>query len=148
MNRIFTILFVLMLSLSACAPAAANPTIQVVTEVAAEPAVSNALFQIVKADGAKFAVTLDAVKALPLAQLTVEGKVQEGPKLLDILSLAGVTDFSEITITGSSAPCTLTHAQVDDNTILDFSNRGTMKLATTYIPKAEWTKDITEITVK
>jgi hypothetical protein len=148
MNRIFTILSVLMLSLSACAPAATNPTVQVVTEVAAQPAASNVLFQIVKADGTKYAVTLDAVKALPLAQLTIEGKVQEGPKLLDILSLAGVTDFGEITITGSSAPCTLTHAQVDDNTILDFSNRGTMKLATTYIPKAEWTKDITEITVK
>jgi hypothetical protein len=109
---------------------------------------ADALFQIIKADGAKFDITLEAVKTLPLAQLTVEGKVQEGPKLLDILALAGITDFSEITITGSSAPSTLTREQVDDNTILDFSNRGTMKLATTYIPKAEWTKDITEITVK
>ena len=111
------------------------------------PAVS-ALYQIVKPNGAKFAVTLDAVKKLPLAQITVEGKVQEGPKLMDILSLAGITDFSEVTINGSSAPTTLTRAQVDDNTILDFSNRGTMKLATTYIPKSNWTKDITEITVK
>ena len=109
---------------------------------------SSALFQIVKADGSKFAVTLDAVKGLPLAQLTVEGKVQEGPKLADILALGGVTDFTEVTITGSGAPTTLTREQVDDNTILDFSNRGTMKLATTYFPKASWTKDITEVTVK
>jgi hypothetical protein len=151
MYRLFSILFGLALALSACAPATTNPTVQVATEAAgqvSQPASSNGLFQIVKADGTKFDVTLDAVKALPLSQLTVEGKIQEGPKLLDILSLAGVTDFSEVTITGSSAPSTLTRAQVADNTILDFSNRGTMKLATTYIPKAEWTKDITAITVK
>jgi len=37
---------------------------------------------------------------------------------------------------------------VDNNTILDFNNHGTMKLATTYIPKPQWTKDVAEITVK
>lgn len=112
------------------------------------PAAPQVLFQIVKPDSTKFAVTLDAVKALPLTQITVEGKAQEGPKLADILALAGVTDYAEIIISGSSASCTLTKAQVDDNAILDFSNRSTMKLATIYIPKSDWTKDITEITVK
>jgi hypothetical protein len=139
------------MTLSACGTSAAPVATKVsepVQQVEATAISSKALFQIIKADGTKFDVTLDAVKALPLAQLTVEGKVQEGPKLMDVLALAGVTDFSEVILTGSSAPNTLTRAQVDDNTILDFSNRGTMKLATTYIPKAEWTKDITEITVK
>jgi hypothetical protein len=42
----------------------------------------------------------------------------------------------------------LTFEQVDNNTILDFNNHGTMKLATTYIAKAAWTKDVAEITVK
>jgi len=37
---------------------------------------------------------------------------------------------------------------VDKNTILDFNNHGTLKLSSTYIPKAEWTKDVAEITVK
>jgi hypothetical protein len=140
MKKIIPALFLLIFLLSACASAA-----KTAEPVQPQPA---ALFKIVKPDGSKFDVTLDAVKKLTLAQITVEGKVQEGPKLLDILSLAGVTDFTEITLTGSSAPCTLKHEQVDDNTLLDFSNRGTMKLATTYISKAEWTKDITEITVK
>ncbi len=143
MKRFIAAILLLAFGLSACGTAktpAPAPT-------AAQPA-SGALFQIIKADGSTFDVMLDAVKALPLAQITAEGKVQEGPKLMDILALAGVTDFSEITITGSSAPTTLTRAQVDDNTILDFSNRGTMKLATTYTPKASWTKDITQITVK
>ena len=93
-------------------------------------------------------MTLDAVKALPLAQLTAEGQVEEGPYLSDILALAGVTEFTEVTLTGSSSPATLTFAQVDKNTILDFNNHGTMKLSTTYIPKADWTKDVAVITVK
>ena len=146
-NILLTLSLLLVFVLSACGastPAATEPA----QPSQVESVSADALFQIVKADGSKFDVTLDAVKTLPLAQLTVEGKVQEGPKLLDILALADITDFSEITITGSSAPSTLTREQVDENTILDFSNRGTMKLATTYIPKAEWTKDITEITVK
>ncbi len=105
-------------------------------------------FQVVKADGSKFAVTLDALKKLPIANITVDGKVQEGPKLLDILTLAGVTDFTEVTLTGSASPVTLTRAQVDDHTILDFNNHGTLKLATTYVPMPDWTKDISEITVK
>lgn len=129
------------LLLSACA----TPAQPVATEVA--PA-SSALFQIVKVDGSTFDVTLDAVKALPLAQVSAEGKVEEGPYLSDILALAGVTEFTEVTLEGSSNPATLTFDQVDENTILDFNNHGTMKLSTTYIPKASWTKDVAKITVK
>ena len=143
MNRAFSILFLLALSLSACAPAVADIPVQAATEAPA-----NALFQIINADGTKFDVTLDAVKALPLATLTAEGKVEEGPYLSDVLALAGVTEFTEVTLTGSSNPATLTFEQVDENTILDFNNHGTMKLSSTYIPKANWTKDVAQIIVK
>ncbi|MBI5353894.1 MAG: hypothetical protein HZB50_14730 [Chloroflexi bacterium] len=149
-NKIlFVSCLLLILILSACAPAATPIVVQESTEAPtqAQPA-ANVLFQIVKADGTKFDVTLDAVKALPLAQLSVEGKMEEGPYLLDVLALAGVKEFTEITLTGSSNPVTLRFAQVDNNTILDFNNHGAMKLATTYIPKPQWTKDVAEITVK
>jgi len=141
------------LILSACsaqatAAKAPEPTQQVESTSVSPTASSTRLFQIVKADGTKFAVTLDALKALPLAQITVDGKVQEGPKLLGVLALASVTQFTEVTLTGSASPATLTFAQVDNNTILDFNNHGTLKLATTYIPMPNWTKDISEITVK
>jgi hypothetical protein len=88
------------------------------------------------------------LKSLPLTQVSVEGKVEEGPKLLDILALMRVTNFTEVTLTGSSNPATLTSDQVDENTILDFTNHGTVRLATTYIPKPIWTKDISKIEVK
>ena len=112
-------------------------------------AVSTALFQIVNGDGTKFGVTLEALNALPLAQVQGDdGKMEEGPYLSDVLALAGVTEFTEVTLKGSSNPITLTFEQVDKNTILDFNNHGTLKLSSTYIPKANWTKDVSEITVK
>lgn len=74
--------------------------------------------------------------------------MEEGPYLKVVLALDGITEFTEVTLTGSSSPATLTFEQVDENTILDFNNHGTMKLATKYIPKANWTKDVAQITVK
>ena len=150
MKRILSILFFIVLLMSACAPSPASPAADgPKTPQALQPtAVSTALFQIVKADGTKFGVTLDALKALPLGQVTAEGKVEEGPYLSDILALAGVTEFKEVMLTGSSNPVTLTFEQVDKNTILDFNNHGTLKLSSTYVPKADWTKDVAEITVK
>jgi hypothetical protein len=149
MKKILPLILPLILLLSACVSSATQaPTAAPVQVQPAEVSSSPALLQIIKPDGTKFDVTLDAVKALPLAQLTAEGKMEEGPYLSDILALAGMTKFTEVTLTGSSSPATLTFAQVDKNTILDFNNHGTMKLSTTYIPKANWTKDVAVITVK
>ena len=154
MKKLFFILLALVLVLSACsgstptsAPAAQSDAPK--TPLALQPTpVSTALFQIVKADGSSMGFSWDDLKKLPLAQLTVEGKVEEGPKLSDVLKAAGVTDYTEISLNGSSSPVTLTRAQVDDNTILDFNNHGTVKLASTYVPKPDWTKDVSEIKVK
>jgi len=149
-------LILLGLLLSACAaPAAATesavapPAEGPKTPQALQPTpVADALFVVVKADGSSQGFTWDALKQLPLATIRVEGKIEEGPKLMDILTAAGVTSFSEVTLTGNNGSITLPQAQVDDNTILDFTNRGTVKLASTYVPKADWIKDITEIEVK
>ena len=102
MKRLFSIIFFTALFLSACAPAVDNAPAEAATEAQAQPAASNSLFQIVKADGTRFDVTLDAVKALPLATLQAEGKVEEGPYLKDVLALAGVTEFTEVSLTGLS----------------------------------------------
>ena len=142
----FLLVVLLSLLLAGCAGATTDGS---KTPQAMQPtAVSTALFQIVKPDGTTFGVTIDDLKALPLAQVQAEGKVEEGPYLSDVLALAGITEFKEVTLTGSSNPVTLTFEQVDQNTILDFNNHGTMKLSSTYIPKAKWTKDVAEIVVK
>ena len=146
MKKLFLLAYAIMFSMSLAACASATSVQPTAVEPA--PGISLTEFQVVKADGTKFAVTLDALKKLPLVNITVDGKVQEGPKLIDVLNLAGVTDFTEVTLTGSASPVTLTRAQVDDSTILDFNNHGTLKLATTYIPMPDWTKDVSEIMVK
>ena len=163
MKRSIFLFVTLTLLLSACSsaatPTAADPQPVPVTQppAAESPKTPQALqptaalgvlFVVILPDGSSVDITLDQLKSLPLAQLTVDGKTEEGPKLMDVLALAGVTDFSEVSLEGSSSPATLTREQVDDNTILDFNNHGTLKLATTYIPKANWTKDISKITVK
>ena len=151
MQRLIVLLICLSLLLAGCSstpvggPAADAPK----TPQALQPTpVSTALFQVIKADGSSIGFTWDDLKKLPLANLTVEGKLQEGSKLSDVLKAAGVTDFSEVSLSGSASPVTLAKAQVDDNTILDFNNHGTVKLASTYIPKPQWTKDVSEIKVK
>ncbi|HMV28057.1 MAG TPA: hypothetical protein PKE23_01635 [Anaerolineales bacterium] len=146
MKRIFLLLSFAatgIMILSACAAPAERSA---APETSADT--SQVLFTIIRADGSTYDVTLNAVKALPLAQVQAEGKTEEGPYLKDVLALAGVTEFTEVSLSGSSNPVTLTFEQVDENTILDFNNHGTMKLSSTYIPKAEWTKDVAEIVVK
>lgn len=146
---LLSLLFIFLLASCTSTVKDANKSNGPKTPQALQPtAVSTALFQIVKPDDTKVGVTIVDLKTLPLKQVTVEGKIEEGPGLLDVLHFSGVNDFTEVSLTGSSSPATLTDDQVDDNTILDLTNHGTLKLATTYIPKAQWTKDVAEITVK
>lgn len=147
MTRFASLLFIFCFWLSACAsPAAEAPK----TPQAFQPTpVLGALLVVVKADGAEVSLTWDDLKKLPLAQMTAEGKVEEGVKLLDVISTAGVTEFTQVSLSGTSSPATLTFEQVQDpTTILDFTNHGTVKLSTNYIPKAKWTKDVARIEVK
>jgi hypothetical protein len=148
MKKLLTILLSLILLLPACSPAATLTAVDPIQTQKTEATSTPALFQIIRPDGTTFGVTLEALKALPLATVTAEGKVEEGPFLSDVLSLAGITRFTEVSLTGSSNPATLTFEQVNENTILDFNNHGTLKLSTLYIPKANWTKDVAKIVVK
>ncbi len=106
------------------------------------------LFEVVKLDGTRVPVTVEQLKTLPLAQLKSEGKVEEGPRLSDVLAMVGVTEYTSVAISGTSSPATLTREQVEADAVLDFTNHGTVKLSTNAIPKADWTKDVSLIEVK
>ena len=126
------------------------PTLQIPktpTELQPTP-ITGALFQVVKADGSLVPFTWDDLKKLPLAHITVESKIEEGPMVLDVLKAAGVSDFKQITLTGNNGSLTLARDQVNDETLLDFTNHGTVKLSATNVPKDNWIKDITEIKVE
>lgn len=105
-----------------------------------------------------FAVYLDGIKlkdftfkdvlALPQTQVTAGGKVQQGPKLKEVLKAAGVAEYSKVKILGAwQETYTLDKSAVDDTVVLDTANRGTCKLAGSSIPKEGWVRDITRIEV-
>ena len=145
-SNLLSLLAVLCVMLSACSSqVSTDPK----TPQALQPTPgSGVLLQVIKVDGSSVGLTYTDLKKIPLANITVEGMVEEGPRLSDVLKAAGVTDFSEVSLSGSASPVTVTKNQVDDNTILDFNNHGTVKFASTYIPKPQWTKDVNQIKVK
>jgi hypothetical protein len=79
-------------------------------------------------------VTGAQVNTLARVSVTVDVKAQEGPTLLSVLALAGVIDFTQITVKGlakgriAEAELTLKRAQVDNTVIMDINNRGETKL--------------------
>ena len=99
-------------------------------------------------------VTLDELLELEQVAFTADNKDEEGPTLLSVLALAGIEDFSELTVYGLSkgriaeAEITLTRDQVHDKVILDITNSGTAKLAASDIPSNDWIIDADEIKVK
>lgn len=109
---------------------------------------TGAVFQVIDANGVVTLFGGAELGELPLGQITVEEKVEEGPRLLDVLAAAGITSFTEVTLTGPESTMTLTTDQVDEQVLLDLTNRGTVKLASPYVPKVDWVKDITLIQVK
>ena len=107
MKRFIILFFTFCLLVSACSPAATPaPVVNAPkTPQSLQPTPGKGvLFQVIKPDGSSVGFTWDDLKKLPLANLTVEGKVEEGPKLIDVLKAAGVTDFSEVSLSGSASP--------------------------------------------
>lgn len=92
-------------------------------------------------------ITLNDLKAMPKVKITVEGIDQEGPALLEVLRVAGVTDFKRVTISGVGS-VNLSKDQVNAQVMFDFNNRGSVKFASVNVPKANWPKDITKIQVE
>lgn len=99
-------------------------------------------------------LTIAQLQDLPKVSLEAYSKSEEGPTLLSALELAGVNDFSRVTAIGllkgrvASAELTLTREQVTGSVILDFTNRGTVKLAGADIPEDNWIIDVTELKVE
>lgn len=130
--------------LAACASSATTPAAP-----AAQPASGSspdAILQVVAPNGTK-GFSLKELQAMPATTITVDGKPQDGPALLEVLKAAGVTDFKEVTISGSGT-ITLSKEQVTAEVILDFNNRGLVKFAAAGVPQANWPKDISKIEVK
>lgn len=106
---------------------------------------AGALFQVLVPVGNPAAFTAADLKALPLAKITVDGKSEEGPRLLDVLNAAGVKDFSELTFNGA-VTLTLKKTQLDEQSILVIENSA--RLAAPGLPAEQQVAGILTIRVK
>ena len=79
---------------------------------------------------------------------------QEGPTLLSILASIGIDEFTSVKLIGvgvgrtDPAELTLANSALTNQTILDFTRRGTMKLTSPDIDRAHWVLDVTQIVVE
>jgi len=108
----------------------------------------SAVFQIVSPTGGVSPVTLTALKNIPQVQITVEGKTAAGPRLKDVLTLVAINNYKQVTFFGSgNLSVTLTADQITDQTIIDLTYHGVVRLASPNISKLQWVPGIVKIVV-
>lgn len=97
--------------------------------------------------GPQGSVVLTRVDLAGLEQVQLSNEGNRGPLLREVLRLGGAGSYSSVTAKGVTID-TLTKEQVDDqSTIVDFTNRGTLKVASEIIPKVRWVKDVKTVEV-
>jgi hypothetical protein len=82
--------------------------------------------------------------------LTISGKTEQGPTVPDFLAAAGVTDFSQVTLTGlDNRTLTFTRDQLNDNIILAFREHPrAVNLMSPNIPEAQWVLHVFKVEVQ
>jgi len=96
--------------------------------------------------------SMDELHELPMHSYSQFGKSGEGPAVLDVLNEAGVTDFERLTVRGPGVRddglLVLERDQLTGDVVLDFANRGTVKIAGPDIAWADRVRDVTELEVE
>lgn len=110
--------------------------------------VGDAVFVVIKPDGSSQPFRMDDLKKLPLTTIFADGSPQEGPTVLAVLKAASVGEFEEVAVTGREGTKKLVRADVTEQLVLDFNNRGSVKLASPTMPRDERIRDITRIEIK
>ena len=108
---------------------------------------------VIRQDGVVVAsFTIDELREFPQHTVTQFGKTETGPAVLDVLAAAGVTDFRRLTVTGLAVRdpgrLELDASEVTPDVVLDFANRGTVKVAGPDIPWSSRVRDVTVLEVE
>ncbi len=98
------------------------------------------------------AFNLDSMKALPQREVRMQGQTQEGPSVLSLLEVVGVKEFERLVITGigerDDGFIELDADEVDENVLLDFAARGTVKVCGPDVEWADRVRDVERIEVR
>ncbi len=97
--------------------------------------------------------TVAQLQALPQTHIVSDGKPQDGPSLTAVLGAAGVRGtYTTLDIRGmglrDGGRLTLPAGKVTQKTILDFSDRGTLKVVSPSLGFRERVRDVTAIIVR
>jgi hypothetical protein len=91
---------------------------------------------------------------LPQVKANVGGTDEQGPTFMSAMNSIGVTNFTEVTVSGftqgrvATADLTLKKAEITDNVMLALVKRGTVKLTGTDIGAQKAIIDVNKIVVK
>jgi hypothetical protein len=96
--------------------------------------------------------TLAALLALPQQEVEMDGDLQTGPWLRDVLQASSVGDRAHATVVGAGESRAFDvelaiESGPADGYILDITRRGTAKLAGPDLPRERWVRDVTEIRI-
>lgn len=96
--------------------------------------------------------SLEDLKAMEVRRVLMQGQLQEGPSLLDVMAAAGVDDFDSVVVYGmglrDEGVIDLSRSQVTEDVLLDFAVRGTVKLCGPDIAWADRVRDVERIDVR
>lgn len=96
-------------------------------------------------------LTMSRLQQLPQVQVATPqshgAQVQRGPSVRSILKAAGATDAVRVRVEGRDPAQTLTAAELDDQTILGFTKRNTLKLTGAKLSRDQWVRDVTNLVV-
>ena len=119
-----------------------------------ETPAEDVVLRVVLGDAVVADWTLDELSdSVAFVEMTIDGDLQSGPLLLDVLEASGVEVWSGAQVVGFGegrvfeVGLDIDAADVDDGWILDVNNRGKLKLASASLPRSQWVRDVGEINV-
>jgi hypothetical protein len=119
-----------------------------------DPPAADVVLRIVVDDEVAADWTLDSLEAtVSYTELSADGDKQSGPLLLDVLVASGVVEWDSGRVFGMGegrvfeVTLDITAADVDDEWILDVTNKGSLKLASPQVPRQQWVRDVGEIRI-
>ncbi len=119
-----------------------------------EPPKDDVVLRVVAGDGLAADWTLAAIEeSFSFARVDIDGDTQNGPRLLDVLAASGVEDWETAQVIGMGegrafeVGLDIAAADVDEDWILDVTNRGTLKLAAQALNRNHWVRDVGEIRI-
>lgn len=95
--------------------------------------------------------TIAQLQQLPQVEITTPqshgAQAQKGPSVRSILNAAGAADATRVRVEGRDPAQTLIAAALDDQTILSFTKRNTLKLTGARLSRDQWVRDVTALVV-